>query len=100
MNFVLLLLTSFVYFTGGLASFHRDEPQNLSCLTYDPLEAIRTDYDYIIAGGGLTGLTVANQLIQNPNITVLVIENGYFESDRGSIVNDVNAYGKAFGSIL
>lgn len=36
-----------------------------------------------IAGGGLAGLITAAQLTANPNITVLVIESGYFQSSRG-----------------
>lgn len=34
-------------------------------------------YDYIIVGGGTSGLVVANRLTENPHITVLVIERGY-----------------------
>ena len=29
--------------------------------------ANQTEYDFIIAGGGLTGLTVANRLTEDPN---------------------------------
>ena len=33
-------------------------------------------YDYIIVGGGASGLTVANRLTENPDINVLVLEAG------------------------
>ncbi|KAB8238707.1 hypothetical protein ETB97_003695 [Aspergillus alliaceus] len=69
-----------------------------SHLITDPREVAETTVDYIIAGGGLTGLTVANQLTQNPNISVLVIERGFYESDRGPIIEDLNAYGQVFGT--
>ncbi|KAF2851574.1 GMC oxidoreductase [Plenodomus tracheiphilus IPT5] len=33
-------------------------------------------YDYVIVGGGVTGLVVANRLTENDNVSVLVIEAG------------------------
>ncbi|TKX23819.1 GMC oxidoreductase-like protein 5 [Elsinoe australis] len=36
-------------------------------------------YDYIIAGGGLSGLVVANRLTEDPKIKVLVVEYGTFD---------------------
>jgi hypothetical protein len=38
---------------------------------------LRQSYDYIIAGGGTSGLVVATRLTENPRISVLVIERGY-----------------------
>ncbi|KAJ6559286.1 hypothetical protein B0H10DRAFT_1739872, partial [Mycena sp. CBHHK59/15] len=37
-------------------------------------------FDYIVVGGGLTGMTVAGRLSENPDITVLLIEAG--QDDR------------------
>lgn len=34
------------------------------------------EYDYVIVGGGASGLTVANRLSEQPEVTVLVIEAG------------------------
>ncbi|KAH7413908.1 choline dehydrogenase [Phaeosphaeria sp. MPI-PUGE-AT-0046c] len=36
-------------------------------------------YDYIIVGGGLSGLVVANRLTELNNVTVLVVENGVID---------------------
>lgn len=33
-------------------------------------------YDYIVCGGGTSGLTVATRLTENKNVTVLVVEAG------------------------
>ncbi|KAH7384659.1 hypothetical protein BKA66DRAFT_400758, partial [Pyrenochaeta sp. MPI-SDFR-AT-0127] len=52
-------------------------------------------FDYIIVGGGLTGLTVANRLSEDRARTVLVIENGYAVDDITTQVpnfaNSINA---------
>ncbi|POS69595.1 GMC oxidoreductase [Diaporthe helianthi] len=49
----------------------------------DPSTVNRT-YDYIVAGGGLTGLVVANRLTEDPNTSVLVVEYGDFD-DRWDV---------------
>ncbi|KAI1854119.1 hypothetical protein JX266_001260 [Neoarthrinium moseri] len=36
-------------------------------------------YDYVVVGGGLTGLVVANRLSENPKRSVVVVENGYID---------------------
>ncbi len=56
-------------------------------------------YDYIIVGGGLAGLTVANRLSANSNTSVLVIEAGNDDRNNPDVYN-VDNYGKAFGTEL
>lgn len=33
---------------------------------------LKADYDYVIIGGGTSGLTVANRLTENPNSTLTI----------------------------
>ena len=41
-------------------------------------------FDYIIVGGGTTGLTVASRLAEDPSLKVAVIEAGGFYEDAGN----------------
>jgi choline dehydrogenase-like flavoprotein len=71
-----------------------------SSLLSDPKQVANKTVDYIIAGGGLTGLTIATKLTEDPNVKVLVIENGFYESTDGAITEDLNAYGDIFGTTV
>ena len=74
-------------------------PQVDAKVIYDP-ERVRQGYHYVIVGGGLTGLTVAARLTENENISVLVIESGFWESDRSADVTDLTHYGCVFGTAI
>jgi choline dehydrogenase-like flavoprotein len=41
--------------------------------------SLKSSYDYIVAGGGPSGLVVGTRLSENPNSTVLIIEMGEFD---------------------
>ncbi|KAJ1022687.1 hypothetical protein NDA18_005025 [Ustilago nuda] len=56
-------------------------------------------YDYIIVGGGLAGLTVANRLSASSFVSVLVIEAGNDDRSNPNIY-DVSNYGAAFSTDL
>ncbi|CAO2658119.1 Nn.00g073790.m01.CDS01 [Neocucurbitaria sp. VM-36] len=45
-----------------------------------------TVYDFVVAGGGIAGLTVADRLTENPDVTVLVIEYGPFDQREDSVM--------------
>src|SRR5690606_7740151 len=64
----------------------------------NPHDVANKTFDYIIAGGGLTGLTVAAKLTEDPEIEVLIIEKGFYESNDGPIIEDPTTYGKIFGT--
>lgn len=67
---------------------------------YNPDAVNGNMYDYIIVGGGLTGLTAAARLTEKPGITVLVIESGFWESDRSADVYDLTHYGRVFQTAI
>nr|POE80004.1 glucose oxidase [Quercus suber] len=68
-------------------------------ISSDPLSIKHRAFDFIIAGGGLTGLTVASRLSENPDISVLVIEAGQ-DNHLDPHVYDVRTYGDAFSTDL
>ncbi|MCJ1270247.1 hypothetical protein MMC22_010143 [Lobaria immixta] len=43
-------------------------------------------YDYVIAGGGTAGLTIANRLSENPQITVAILEAGQSRIDDFAVL--------------
>ncbi|KAF2744933.1 GMC oxidoreductase [Sporormia fimetaria CBS 119925] len=52
----------------------------------DSKVAAETAYDFVIAGGGTAGLTVADRLTENPNVKVLVIEYGPFDNGEDYVL--------------
>ncbi|KAI5779604.1 hypothetical protein EDC01DRAFT_633896 [Geopyxis carbonaria] len=48
---------------------------------------VRESYDYVIIGGGTAGLTVANRISEDPDVTVLVLEAGTHDaSDCAALI--------------
>lgn len=78
---------------------HRPRADEARGITTDVDRVANQTFDYVICGGGLTGLVVASRLSEDPKISVLVIENGY-DDHEDPRVNDVRTYGEAFESEL
>lgn len=56
-------------------------------------------FDYIIVGGGTSGLVVANRLSEDPRITVAIIEAGNDESSN-PLVTDPDSFTNALDTYL
>lgn len=67
--------------------------------TNDTSQLVGRHFDYIIAGGGLTGLTAASRISEDLSVSVLVVEAGY-DRHHDPRVYDVRAYGEAFNTEL
>ena len=68
-------------------------------VSWNPWDAAFQTFDYIVVGGGLTGLTVAARLAENPSVSVLVLEAGQ-DNRWDDRVRNIYTYGQAFGSGL
>lgn len=69
-------------------------------VTTDASQLAGATYDYVIVGGGLAGLVVANRLSANPNISVAVIEagaSGYADNNK-FVVPAANLYDSSVGT--
>lgn len=92
---VFTFLTTFTLALAVPVTFERFKRE----ITNDTGSIAGRSFDYIIAGGGLTGLTVASLLSEDEDVTILVVEQGYDEHNN-PLVYDVRNYGVAFGTKL
>lgn len=74
---------------------------SVSLCAAHPLDkrASSSGYDYIVVGGGTTGLVVANRLTENANISVLVIEAGASAFNNAEVYA-TGGYGEALGTAI
>lgn len=94
----LISLTS-ILSVNAVPSTNSTLHKRASGVSWNPWDAAYQTFDYVVVGGGLTGITVAARLAENPSTTVLVIEAG--ADDRfDQRVYDIYAYTQAFGTSL
>ena len=73
--------------------------QQASVVTSDPSAVNGQTFDYIIVGGGLSGLIVAGRLTKDPSTTILVVEAGN-DDRKNPNISDIFNYGAVLQTAL
>ncbi|KAI0640681.1 hypothetical protein C8Q79DRAFT_434415 [Trametes meyenii] len=68
-------------------------------ITNDPSAVNGSTYDYIIVGGGLTGITVGARLAENSSLRILTIEVGSDDRSNPNVYNVYNMEKSFFGPL-
>lgn len=66
--------------------------------SYFGLPLTNATFDYIIVGGGLAGLTVANRLAENKSLSIAVVEPGSFYEISNGNLSQIPLYSEQYVS--
>ncbi|KAL9050916.1 MAG: hypothetical protein Q9162_006343 [Coniocarpon cinnabarinum] len=88
-------LHSFTYLLLSLTSVTAQP----SCPALDARASLTNEsaFDYVIVGGGTSGLVLANRLSADPSVSVAVIEAGSSQRDNPNVTS-LGSYGRALGT--
>lgn len=59
---------------------------------YDGSQVTGKTYDYIIVGGGLSGVVLAARLTEDSSKSVLVVESGYNEENNNVVTGELDCW--------
>ena len=91
MTGTLLPLFTLLVASAAARPLSSSTPLTKRAITTDPNSATQDSYDYIIVGGGTSGLAVAARLSEDSTKQVLVIEAGGDARDSEDVNERVNA---------
>jgi len=99
MNSRFIVLSALLTANSFVLATQKPFAKRANGVSWNPWDAAEQTFDYVVVGGGLTGITVAARLAENPSVTVLIVEAGQ-DNRWDERVRNIYTYGQVFGSEL